>query len=247
MPPSIPTPLTGPILSLARRRPDSLFPIFIFVDLRLIAARQIQFRRRDLGFTQEELAEAAGISPSTVGEIEQGRVDFRASTLAALAKSLRTRAAYLLLEDEADLERAIAIEEGRLEWLALRVHHSGGVALRERLLRLLDYCAEMLKEGGEKGTGWREELRRRETARLILVEIEAEGQAITLPARKLGERIGRSRSAIWENLAWLEANHLIYRVKRRTGRGNGNTWGLTERGKRAIEELGLRLRRTSRG
>lgn len=211
-----------------------------FVDLQGIAARQIRLRRRDLGFTQGELAKVAGISPSTVGEIERGETDFRASTLEALAQPLRTRAAYLLLEgDEADLDRAIAVEEGRLEWLTLRIYHSGEEALIGKMLRFLDYCAEMLKGRGEEKEGWREKLKREETAQLILVEIEAEGETITLPARELGERIGRSRSTTWENLNWLAANRLIYRLKRQTGRGNGDTWGLTEKGERVIEELGL--------
>lgn len=240
--PPFPNPLAALMLPLTPSTAGFFVPYLHFVNLRVVVARQIRLRRRDLGLTQKELAEAAGISLSTVGELERGVTDFRASTLEALARSLRTRAAYLLLEGEGvDLDRAMEIEEGRLEWLALRIYHSGEAALKERALRFLNYCAGMLegREKEEEEERWEEELKRKETAQRILVEIEAEGGRLTLPARELGERIGRSRSTTWENLSWLAVNHLIHRIKRQTGRGNGNTWGLTERGKQVIEGLGL--------
>lgn len=216
------------------------------MSLRAVVAQQIRLRRRNLGLTQKELAEAAGIGLSTVGEIERGETDFRVSTLEALARPLCTKAAYLLMEgDKVDLNWAIAVEEGRLEWLTLRIYHSGEEALKERMLRFLDYCMETLKGEGDGERGWQEELKRRKTAQGILIEIEAKGGRLALPARELGKRIGRSRSTTWENLSWLAANHLIYRIKRQTGRGNGNIWGLTERGKRVAKELRLQLQRAS--
>jgi transcriptional regulator with XRE-family HTH domain len=200
-------------------------------------AQHVQLRRKEFDLSQEELAEGAGLSPSTVGKVERGEINCKLSTLNALSKLLGTKAAYLLMEvEERDLAWAIAIEEGRLEWLVMKVRQSGKEALRKKLLKLLAHYAKILGEEGERD--WKiKELKGKETAQRILIEVEAKGGRLTLTARKMGERIGRSRSTTWENLSWLLENHLIRRIKRQTGRGKGNTWGLTLEGKRVIKEM----------
>lgn len=45
--------------------------------------------RKSVGWTQAELAAAAGLRPATVSDIESGKIDPRLSTLRALAKALK--------------------------------------------------------------------------------------------------------------------------------------------------------------
>ena len=56
------------------------------------------------GMTQAELAEAAGLTQSTVSDIEAGRVDPRLGTMCSLAVALQTEKACLIYPPEVLLE-----------------------------------------------------------------------------------------------------------------------------------------------
>ena len=55
---------------------------------RLDLAVQLITRRREIGLSQVQLAEASGIPQSTISRIEQGRANPTVSTLTALARAL---------------------------------------------------------------------------------------------------------------------------------------------------------------
>jgi len=55
---------------------------------RLDLAVQLIERRRQLGMTQVQLAEASGIAQAVISRIEQGRANPTANTLNSLARSL---------------------------------------------------------------------------------------------------------------------------------------------------------------
>jgi len=56
--------------------------------LRTLVGKRIQTFRRNLGLTQEQLAEKAGLSLKHLGEIERGRGNPTLSSLENLAKAL---------------------------------------------------------------------------------------------------------------------------------------------------------------
>jgi transcriptional regulator with XRE-family HTH domain len=58
--------------------------------------QEIRRRRRALGWTQEDLAEVAGISVHYLSTIENGKRDPSVSTVMALAKALKVSAGELL-------------------------------------------------------------------------------------------------------------------------------------------------------
>ncbi len=58
--------------------------------------REIKRRREALGWTLEELAERAKLSPNYIGTIENGRRDPSLSTVLALAKGLKVAPGELL-------------------------------------------------------------------------------------------------------------------------------------------------------
>lgn len=60
--------------------------------------RSVKSRRQDLGWTQEELGETAGLHASYVGQIERGQKKISLDTLMRLAAALRCTAASLLDE-----------------------------------------------------------------------------------------------------------------------------------------------------
>lgn len=53
----------------------------------------LRARRRDLGMTQEEIAEAAGVSTRFVGDLERGKPSVRLDHAAAVAAALGLRLA----------------------------------------------------------------------------------------------------------------------------------------------------------
>lgn len=55
----------------------------------IIEPRQLKRIRRQLGYTQEALAEAAGVSQSIIAKIEAGTVDPTFNTLSAISGALR--------------------------------------------------------------------------------------------------------------------------------------------------------------
>ena len=57
----------------------------------MVEPRQVKKVRTQMGFTQSELAKAAGVSQSIVAKIEAGAVDPTYSTLAAISRALGAR------------------------------------------------------------------------------------------------------------------------------------------------------------
>lgn len=55
-----------------------------------VLGRKIQRRRREMGFTQEELADKVGISRAYMGYIEQGRNAPSLEVLGKIARVLKT-------------------------------------------------------------------------------------------------------------------------------------------------------------
>lgn len=69
--------------------------------VRIIKAREklgniIQKRRKELGHTQEELAELVGLSRTHMGHIEQGRKTPSLEVLEKIAKSLKVKVKDLI-------------------------------------------------------------------------------------------------------------------------------------------------------
>jgi transcriptional regulator with XRE-family HTH domain len=64
-------------------------------QLRSIAAN-VRRRRAELGLTQEQLGEAAGISYRYLQDIERGRKNITVETLVRLARALRARSIQLM-------------------------------------------------------------------------------------------------------------------------------------------------------
>jgi transcriptional regulator with XRE-family HTH domain len=63
-------------------------------------AERVRERRDVLGYSQEGLAQSAGIGAATVVRVEGGKFHPKAGTIAALARALRTSQAYLLGETD---------------------------------------------------------------------------------------------------------------------------------------------------
>jgi XRE family transcriptional regulator, regulator of sulfur utilization len=64
-------------------------------QLRSIAAN-VRRRRAELGLTQEQLGEAAGISYRYLQDIERGRKNITVETLVRMARALRSRPFQLM-------------------------------------------------------------------------------------------------------------------------------------------------------
>jgi transcriptional regulator with XRE-family HTH domain len=60
--------------------------------------------RKHRGYTQEQLAEMAGMSPGNLSQIENRKQDYTQSTLEALAEALNCEPADLLVRNPADPE-----------------------------------------------------------------------------------------------------------------------------------------------
>ena len=58
---------------------------------RRILGQKIRFYRERAGFTQEKLAEKAGLSYKYLGEVERGLVNISLDSLVKLARALRIR------------------------------------------------------------------------------------------------------------------------------------------------------------
>jgi transcriptional regulator with XRE-family HTH domain len=83
--------------------------------------RELARVRRSKGFSQRALAKAAGVSPSTVYELESGRRTANPSTLAKLAKALDVEIVDLL--EESDRPKSAA-PPSLAEWLEERCNHA---------------------------------------------------------------------------------------------------------------------------
>ena len=76
-------------------------------DLRRILASNLKEHRKTLGFSQEKLAEIAGLSWQTVNSIECQRTWVSDKTLEALADALKIESFQLLLPIEETPKKAI--------------------------------------------------------------------------------------------------------------------------------------------
>lgn len=79
------------------------------IDLPQLVGRTIRNRRRELGFSQEELAWRAGLHRTYVTDVERGARNLSLSTMDKLAQALEFPLSKLLLE--ADKARGV-VEEG---------------------------------------------------------------------------------------------------------------------------------------
>ena len=64
-------------------------------DARQAACRLVRVQRGELGLTQQEVADRAGVNIDTVSDVERGVVRPRTGTLAAIARALQLDAAEL--------------------------------------------------------------------------------------------------------------------------------------------------------
>ena len=73
--------------------------------------RRVAERRRQLGFTQEDLAERARVNLKTVQALEQGRTEPSLRTLGTLAEALSTTLPMLVTsgEDGGEDERGVSV------------------------------------------------------------------------------------------------------------------------------------------
>lgn len=67
--------------------------------LRKILAANIRQLRKQLGLSQEELADLCGLHRTYVGSIEREERNATLSSIDAFAKALKVQAAYLLMEN----------------------------------------------------------------------------------------------------------------------------------------------------
>jgi len=86
-----------------------------------VVLRELTRVRRSKGFSQRVLAREAGVSPSTVYELESGRRTANPSTLGKLAKALDV--AIIDLLEESDRPKAVA-PPSLAEWLEARCGHA---------------------------------------------------------------------------------------------------------------------------
>jgi len=74
----------------------------LIFDLRTIGNKLLTVRKR-MGFTQNEVAEAAGLSDRTYADIERGTVNMRTETMLRICKVLHITPDEVLTEDCASL------------------------------------------------------------------------------------------------------------------------------------------------
>jgi transcriptional regulator with XRE-family HTH domain len=67
-------------------------------DLREIVARNVGRVRREKGWTQEDLAERAGLSARYVGQVERAQASMSVSVLGRIADALSVEPAALVSE-----------------------------------------------------------------------------------------------------------------------------------------------------
>ena len=71
----------------------------LLFDKRLIGNKLLALRKR-IGLTQQELADAAGLSDRTYADIERGETNMRVGTLLKLCQTLRVTPDEILTESE---------------------------------------------------------------------------------------------------------------------------------------------------
>lgn len=101
--------------------------------------RELAKVRRSKGFSQRALGRAAGVSPSTVYELESGRRIANPSTLSKLAKALDVEIVDLL--EAADRPKATA-PPSLAEWLEERCGHAYLALTKEQIEYLFEALGE---------------------------------------------------------------------------------------------------------
>lgn len=103
---------------------------------------RLKTRRNRLGWTQEALAQKAGVSERVIagieaGEVEQGKTSIMLSKVEDLAKALGVSPLWLLGADEMDMSEVAATEESRPDYTA-------------EALEILNKAAALIDEARDK-------------------------------------------------------------------------------------------------
>jgi transcriptional regulator with XRE-family HTH domain len=109
--------------------------------------RELRRVRRSKGFSQRSLANAAGVSPSTIYELETGRRIANPSTLTKLAKALDVEIVDLL--EESDRPKAAA-PPSLAEWLEERCGHAYLALPKSEFEEMFDRIPENAPERRER-------------------------------------------------------------------------------------------------
>lgn len=113
-----------------------------------VVLRELTRVRRSKGFSQRVLAREAGVSPSTVYELEAGRRTANPSTLGKLAKALDV--AIIDLLEESDRPKAVA-PPSLAEWLEERCDHAYLAMNKDALEEMFEHLPEDGPERRELG------------------------------------------------------------------------------------------------
>ena len=108
----------------------------LIFDLRGIGQRLLNYRKA-AGLTQEELAEAAGLSPRAYAVIERGSVSARLDSLLKICAALRISPNDILTEASPDAER---LREKLIEKIK-----TGSAKELEPALKILDIYLSSVK------------------------------------------------------------------------------------------------------
>ena len=103
--------------------------------------------RRSKGFSQRSLAEEAGVSPSSVYEIEARRRKANPSTLRKIAGALGVEVVDLLEEEERP--KAPAVSPSLAEWLEERCGHAFLALPKDEFEEMFDQLPEVTPERRE--------------------------------------------------------------------------------------------------
>lgn len=80
----------------------------------VVFGQRLRNMRRARGLSQHDLAFAAGLSRTSVANIEAGRQDTRVSSVILFARALRTTVGYLLGEEAPVMMARVADRQGEL-------------------------------------------------------------------------------------------------------------------------------------
>jgi transcriptional regulator with XRE-family HTH domain len=90
---------------------------FLGARLRMLHARQLIAARALAGWSQEDLAAAAGVSLSTVRGLEGGSRDTRFSSVLAVVEALRRRGVELAQSSERFMGGVLVVRGSASDWL----------------------------------------------------------------------------------------------------------------------------------
>jgi y4mF family transcriptional regulator len=98
-----------------------------------VVGQRIKDRRAELGWTQEQLAQKAGISKSFLSELENGKRSVSADNLLDLARALGVSLDYLMTGKEMEKETA---EEVQIPASLAKFAAEAGISFRQALTLL---------------------------------------------------------------------------------------------------------------